>query len=195
MKELRPALLLLLLLSLLCGGLYPAVVTGLAQLLFPAQANGSLLTAADGRVVGSRLIGQPFSAPNYLWSRPSATTPFPYNPLASGGSNSSPAGAVHQATVTERLRQLHSAGVHGPIAADLVQASASGLDPHLSPQAAAVQVPRIAQARGLGVDQVAAIIAAHLEQPQFGFLGAPRVNVLAVNRDLDRVTAGRHAGN
>ncbi|WP_448873554.1 potassium-transporting ATPase subunit KdpC [Desulfobulbus propionicus] len=186
MKELRPALLLLLLMSLLCGGLYPAIVTGLAQLLFPVQANGSLLTAADGRVVGSSLIGQPFSDPKYLWPRPSATQAFPYNPLASGGSNSSPASAAYQAVVTERVRRLNSNGIRGPIAADLVQASGSGLDPHISPQAAAVQVERIAQARGSSVEQVAAIIAAHLEKRQFGFLGAPRINVLAVNRDLDR---------
>ncbi len=193
MKELRPALLLLLVMSLLCGGLYPAIVTGLAQLFFPVQANGSLLTAADGRIVGSSLIGQPFSDPKYLWPRPSATQAFPYNPLASGGSNSSPAGAAYQAVVSERVRHLNSNGIRGAIAADLVQASGSGLDPHISPQGAAVQLPRIAQARGLGIDQVAAIIAAHHEAPQFGFLGAQRVNVLAVNCDLDKVTAEHQA--
>lgn len=193
MKALRPALLLFLLLSLLCGGLYPTLVTGLAQLLFPTQANGSLITATDGRVMGSRLIGQPFSAPQYLWPRPSATDGFPYNPLASGGSNASPAGAVYQTAVAERVHQWHNAGIPGPIAADLVQASASGLDPHLSPQAAIVQIPRIAQARGLPFEQVAAIIAAHQEDRQFGLLGAPRVNVLAVNFDLDRAESEQQA--
>ncbi len=187
MKELRPALLLFLLLSLLCGGLYPAIVTGLAQLLFPVQANGSLLTAADGRVVGSSLIGQPFSDPKYLWPRPSATQAFPYNPLASGGTNSSPAGATYGRAIDERVRQLRSQGVQGAIAADQVQASGSGLDPHITPQAAGVQVARIAQARHIGEDQVAAVITAHREERQFGFLGAPRINVLAVNRDLDRL--------
>ncbi len=195
MKELRPALLILLMMSLLCGGLYPAIVTGLAQLLFPAQANGSLLTAADGSVVGSRLIGQPFSAPQYLWPRPSATGVFPYNPMASGGSNLSPASASHQVEVNRQAQRLHSTGIQSPIAADLVQASASGLDPHISPQAAGVQIPRIAKARGLHVDQVASIVTAHIEQPQFGFLGASRVNVLAVNLDLDQVSPDKNAKN
>lgn len=186
MKEIRPALSLLLLLTLVCGGLYPALVTGVAQLLFPVQANGSLLADATGRVVGSALIGQPFSDPKYLWPRPSATGDFAYNPMASGGSNLSPASGAYQQTVDERLNRLHAAGVSGPVAADLVQASGSGLDPHLSPEAAAVQVRRIAQARGLGEEKVAGIVAAHLEGRQFGFLGAPRVNVLAVNLALDK---------
>lgn len=195
MKEVRPALLLLLMMSLLCGGLYPAIVTGLAQLLFPAQANGSLLTAADGRVVGSSLIGQPFSDPQYLWPRPSATGVFPYNPLASGGSNLSPAGASHRAEVSRRVQHLHSTGIQSPIAADLVQASGSGLDPHISPQAADMQIPRIAKARRLHVDEVASMVTAHTEGPQFGFLGASRVNVLAVNLALDRAYPVKNVNN
>lgn len=185
MKEIRPALCMLLLFTLVCGGLYPAVVTGLAQLLFPAQANGSLLTDRAGRVVGSGLIGQSFSDPKYLWPRPSTTADFAYNPMASGGSNSSPASQAYQKTVDERLDRLHAAGMNGPIAADQVQASGSGLDPHVSPPAAAVQIHRIALARGWSEEKVAGVIAAHQENRQFGFLGAPRVNVLAVNLALD----------
>jgi len=188
MKEIRPALFMLLLFTFICGGLYPTVVTGLARLLFPARADGSLIADSSGRVVGSNLIGQPFSDPRYLWPRPSATADFAYNPMASGGANLSPASQVYQKTVDERLARLHAAGVNGPVAADLVPASGSGLDPHLSPPAAAVQVRRIARARGLSEDMVAEIIAAHQEDRQFGFLGAPRVNVLAVNLALDHLT-------
>jgi potassium-transporting ATPase KdpC subunit len=185
MKEIRPALLMLLLFSIICGGLYPAVITGLGQILFPHQAMGSLIAADTGKVVGSILIGQPFSSPKYLWPRPSATADFAYNPLASGGSNAAPANPGYQKTVDERVHRLHAAGMKGPIAADLVQASASGLDPHISPQAAMSQIYRIALARGLSDERVAGIIAAHLEERQFGFMGAPRVNVLAVNLALD----------
>ncbi len=189
MKEIRPALLMLLLFSLICGGIYPAVVTGLAQVLFPRQAMGSLVTGHTGRVIGSALIGQPFSDPKYLWPRPSATADFAYNPLASGGSNVGPTNPNYQKTVDERVQWLHAAGVGGPVAADLVQASGSGLDPHVSPEAAQVQIHRIALARGLSDEKVASIIAGHLEDRQFGFMGAPRVNVLAVNMALD--TAAR----
>ena len=188
MKDFRPAFLLLLLLTLFCGGMYPSVVTGLAQLLFSEQANGSLLTDGRGQIVGSTLIGQPFSDRKYLWPRPSATADFEYNPMASGGSNISPASHIYRKRVDERLNRVQTAGVDGPVAADLVQASGSGLDPHISPQAAKMQVARIAHVRGLSERQVAKIIAAHLEERQFGFLGAPRINVLAVNRMLDNVT-------
>lgn len=186
MKEIRPALLLLLLFTFVCGGLYPALVTGAARFLFPVQASGSLLADASGRVVGSALIGQPFFDPKYLWPRPSATGDFAYNPMASGGSNLSPASGIYQKTVDERLRRLHAAGISGPVAADLVQASGSGLDPHVSPPAALAQVQRIARARGVSEEKITDIIAAHLEDRQFGFLGAPRVNVLAVNLALDK---------
>ena len=185
MKEIRPALLMLFLFSLICGGIYPAVITGLAHGLFPRQAMGSLITGHKGEVIGSALIGQPFSDPKYLWPRPSATADFAYNPLASGGSNAGPANPSYQKTVDERVQWLHAAGVGGPLAADLVQASASGLDPHVTPQAAQSQIHRIALARGLSDERVASIIAAHLDDRQFGFMGAPRVNVLAVNVALD----------
>ena len=185
MKEIRHALCMLLLFTFICGGLYPIAITGLARLLFPARADGSLIAEPSGRVAGSSLIGQPFSDPKYLWPRPSATADFAYNPMASGGSNVSPASQAHQKTVEKQLARLHASGVQGPVAADLVQASGSGLDPHVSPRAAAVQIRRIAQARGLSEDRVAGIVAAHLEGRQFGFLGAPRLNVLAVNLELD----------
>lgn len=185
MKEIKPALLMLLLFTVLCGGLYPTVVTALGQLLFPHQAKGSLIVDATGKVVGSALIGQPFSGPEYLWPRPSATKDFAYNPLASGGSNLSPASPAYQKTVDERLQALHATGMNGPVSADLVQASASGLDPHISPQAARTQIRRIALARGLSGESVERVIARHLKDRQLGLLGAPRVNVLAVNLELE----------
>ena len=185
MHEIKPALRLLILLTVLCGGIYPAAVTGLAQLLFPHQAAGSLITDQTGREVGSSLIGQPFSEPQYLWPRPSATSGFAYNPLASGGSNAGPTSPAYLQTVAERVQGLRAAGVTSPVSADLVQASASGLDPHLSPPAASVQVRRIAQARSLSEERVESVIANHLEGRQFGFMGAPRINVLAVNLELD----------
>jgi K+-transporting ATPase ATPase C chain len=178
---------MLILFTVICGGIYPAAVTGLAKLLFPHQAAGSFITDQPGRVIGSALIGQPFSAPKYLWPRPSATGEFAYNPMASSGSNAGPTSPAYLKTVGERLQGLRAAGVSGQVSADLVQASASGLDPHLSPQAAMVQVPRIAKDRGLSEEQVRQVISGQLEGRQFGFLGAPRVNVLAVNLALDRV--------
>ena len=185
MKEIKPALLMLVLFTVICGGIYPAVVTGLAQLIFPRQAMGSFITDPAGKVIGSALIGQPFSEPKYLWPRPSATTDFGYNPLASGGSNAGPTNPAYLKTVDERLQGLRGAGVTGPVAADLVQASASGLDPHISPQAASHQTGRIARERELSEETVARVIAAHTEDRQFGFMGAPRVNVLAINLELD----------
>ena len=187
MKEIKSALLMFILFTVICGGIYPAVVTGLAQVIFPRQAMGSLITDPAGKIVGSALIGQPFSDPKYLWPRPSATTDFGYNPLASGGSNAGPTNPAYLKTVDERLQGLHAAGVTGPVAADLVQASASGLDPHISPQAASHQVGRIALERGLSEETVARVIAAHTEDRQFGFMGAPRVNVLAINLELDTI--------
>lgn len=187
MKEIRSALLLFLLFSVVCGGLYPAVVTALAQVLFPNQARGSLITGPAGGVIGSALIGQPFSDPQYLWPRPSATADFAYNPLASGGSNAGPTNPVYQKTIDERLQGLQATGVNGPVSSDLVQASASGLDPHISPRAASIQIRRIALARGLSEEQVAGVIAAHQEDRQWGFMGAPRVNVMAVNLELARI--------
>lgn len=188
MKELKPAILLCLFFTLLCGGLYPAVVTGIGQALFPRQASGSLLRDQDGRVIGSTLIGQPFTAPGYLWPRPSATADFPYNPMASGGSNLGPTNPALLAAVKERIGALRASGISGPIPADLVLSSASGLDPHLSPAAAKLQIPRIAKARGMSEEAVAALLAAHTEGRQLGLLGAPRINVLAVNLALDTIS-------
>jgi K+-transporting ATPase ATPase C chain len=185
MKEIKPAILMLILFTVICGGIYPAVVTGLAQAIFPSQAKGSFISDPSGKVVGSSLIGQPFSDPKYLWPRPSATSDFGYNPMASGGSNLSPTNPAYLKTVGERLQGLAATGVKGPVAADLVQASASGLDPHISPQAADVQVSRVAKARGLSEERVARVLADHLEGRQLGFIGAPRINVLAVNLELD----------
>lgn len=185
MKELKPAILMCLLFTLLCGGLYPAVVTGLAQTIFPRQANGSLIIDANGRTVGSSLIGQPFSGPRYFWPRPSATAEFAYNPMASGGSNSGPTNPAFLATVAERIGALRATGATTPIPADLVLASASGLDPHISLDAARLQIPRIALARNLSEDAVAGFVANHTEGRQLGLLGEPRVNVLLLNRALD----------
>lgn len=185
MKELKPAVLMCLLFTVLCGGLYPAVVTVLAQTLFPHQANGSLIIDADGRTVGSTLIGQPFSDPRYFWPRPSATAEFAYNPMASGGSNNGPSNPAFLATVAERIEALRSAGHTGPIPADLVLASASGLDPHISLAAARLQIPRIAKTRNLPEDTVASLITSHTEGRHLGLLGEPRVNVLLLNRALD----------
>jgi len=185
MKELKPAILMCLLFTVLCGGLYPALVTGLAQAIFPKQANGSLIVDANGQTVGSELIGQPFTEPRYFWPRPSATAEFSYNPMASGGSNSGPTNPAFLATVTERVEVLRATGVTGPIPADLVLASASGLDPHISLGAARLQIPRIALARNLSEDAVARFVTMHTEGRQLGLLGEPRVNVLLLNRALD----------
>jgi K+-transporting ATPase ATPase C chain len=185
MKELKSTILMCLLLTVLCGGFYPAMVTAIAQAIFPHQANGSLIIDANGRAVGSSLIGQPFSGPHYFWSRPSATAEFAYNPMASGGSNLGPTNPAFLATVAQRVEALRATGVIGPIPADLVLASASGLDPHISLDAARLQIPRIARARDLSEDAVAGLVASHTEGRQLGLLGEPRVNVLLLNRALD----------
>ena len=187
MKELKPAIRMCLLFTLLCGGLYPALVTGLGQALFPHQANGSLLRDPSGRPLGSALIGQPFTAPGYLWPRPSATAGFPYNPMASGGSNLGPTNPALLAAVKGRIDTLRATGITDPIPADLVLASASGLDPHLSPAAARLQIPRIAKARGISEKTVADLVTGHTET-QLGVPGAPRVNVLTVNLALDGIS-------
>jgi K+-transporting ATPase ATPase C chain len=187
MKDIRPAILLFILFTIICGGIYPALVTGVAYALFPNQAKGSLIIGKAGKEVGSSLIGQPFSYPHYLWPRPSATAEFGYNPAASGGSNSGPTNPDYLKTVAERVKTLRDSGITGPIPAELVQASASGLDPHLSPQAARLQAPRIAKTRGIPETTVLKLIQDATEQPQLGILGAARVNVLAVNLGLDRV--------
>ncbi len=184
--HLRPALGVLGLFTVLTGLVYPALVTGLAQLLFSAQANGSLIVQ-NGRVVGSELIGQPFDDPKYFWGRPSATSPFPYNAAASSGSNLGPTNPDLQKAARERVEALRAAdpGNSTLIPVDLVTASGSGLDPHISPAAALHQVPRVARARGLSEADVRTLAEQHIEGRQLGFLGEPRVNVLLLNLALD----------
>lgn len=186
----RPALVLLVLLSAVTGLLYPAAVTGAAQALFPWQAQGSLVERG-GRTVGSALIGQPFSDPGHFWSRPSATAPQPYNASASGGSNQGPLNPALTDAVTARVQALRAAdpGNSRPVPADLVTASASGLDPHITPAAAMYQAPRVARVRGLPEATVQALVQQHTEAPLWGLLGEPRVNVLALNLALDTGSA------
>jgi potassium-transporting ATPase KdpC subunit len=183
---LRPAVVLLTALTVLTGGLYPLIVTGIARALFPAAAAGSILER-DGRAVGSSLIGQSFTDPGHFWSRPSATTPQPYNGSASTGSNLGPLNPALLEAVRARLAALHAAdpGNAAPVPADLVTASASGLDPHISLAAAYYQAARVARARRLDVGRVRALIAAHGEGRLLGILGEPRVNVLELNLAVD----------
>lgn len=185
--QLRPALMTLLLLTIITGLLYPLAVTGVAQALFPRQANGSLIVQ-NGQVLGSSLIGQPFHDLKYFWSRPSATSPFPYNAAASGGSNLGPTNPALIKAVQARVATLTAADPDNPlpIPVDLITASGSGLDPHLSPAAADYQVRRVARARGMDEDVVRRLVAEHTEGRQWGVLGEPRVNVLLVNLALDR---------
>ena len=185
-NTLRPALVLFLLLSLMTGVVYPLVVTGIAQALFPAQAAGSLLLR-DGQVVGSRLVGQSFSDPKYFWGRPSATSPMAYNASASSGSNQGPLNPALQESVKGRIGALRTAdpGNAAAVPVDLVTASASGLDPHISPAAARYQISRIAKARGFPIESVQTLVDAQTEKPLMGFLGESQVNVLQLNLALD----------
>ena len=181
----RPALVLFVVLSIVTGLAYPLAVTGLAQVLFPDQANGSLVKA-KGVVVGSSLIGQPFSQPGHFWSRPSATAPDPYNAAASSGSNLGPSNPALAEAVATRIAALRAAdpGNTAPVPVDLVTASASGLDPHISRAAADYQVNRVARALGVPAERVQALVAEHTEGTLLGFLGEPRVNVLLLNMAL-----------
>jgi potassium-transporting ATPase KdpC subunit len=184
--QLRPAFVSLAALTLITGLLYPLVITGLAQMLFPWQANGSLILK-DGQPIGSMLIGQPFDAPKYFWGRPSATSPFPYNGTASSGSNLGPTNGALMKAVQARIDALRAVDPDNPfpIPVDLVTASGSGLDPHISPAAAEYQVHRIARVRGLDKTVVRRLVAQHTEGHQLGVLGEPRVNVLTLNLALD----------
>src|SRR5262245_21305899 len=184
-QQLYPAIAVLVLMTVLVGVIYPAVVTLIAQVAFPNQANGSFITLADGRRVGSSLIGQQFTEDTYFWGRPSAAGAG-YDGNASAGSNLAPTSQVlldRIAADIERLQGAH--GADKPIPVDLVTTSASGLDPHISPAAAEYQVDRVAAARGLTEDEVRVVVTRNTEQPFLGFMGEPAVNVLRLNLDLD----------
>ena len=184
--HLRPALMCLIIFTVVTGVVYPLVVTGIAQMLFPFQANGSLIVN-DGKVLGSALIGQPFDDPKYFWGRPSATSPFGYNAGASTGSNLSPTNPDLVKAVQGRVDALRAAdpGNTAPVPVDLVTASGSGLDPHISPAAALYQVSRVARERKFSQDTVRTLVERHTEGRWLGFLGEPRVNVLTLNLALD----------
>jgi K+-transporting ATPase ATPase C chain len=188
LTQLRPAIVLFALLAIITGLVYPFVITGVAQAVFPQQANGSLIYR-DGQPVGSALIGQPFDDPKYFWGRLSATSPFPYNAAASSGSNYGPLSSALADAVQSRIDALKAADPSNDqaIPVELVTASGSGLDPHISPAAALYQVPRVARARGLSEDQVRALVVRFTQGRQFGILGEPRVNVLVLNLALDGV--------
>ena len=188
-SEFRPALLSLVLLTILTGAIYPAVVTGLAQLAFRHQAEGSLIRES-GKPLGSELIGQPFDDSKYFWSRPSATSPA-YNGAASGASNLGPMNPALTNSIKDRVAALRATdpSATGPVPIDLVTTSASGLDPHITPAAAAYQVNRVAQARSLSADRIRDLVAQHTEGRQLGFLGEARVNVLRLNLALDSLTS------
>jgi K+-transporting ATPase ATPase C chain len=185
-KNLITAVLVTVVTTVLFGLIYPLVVTGLAQGLFPDKANGQLIKRADGTVVGSRIIGQSFSSPGYFRSRPSAAGNAGYDAGASSGSNYGPTNRKLIDRVKADVEKAQAENPGEPVPADLVTTSASGLDPHISPAAAEFQVPRVARERGMTEDDVRRIVAAHIEGRQFGFFGEPVVNVLELNLDLDR---------
>ena len=185
MKNFITAVLMTIVTTILLGLIYPLVVTGLAQVIFPEQANGSLVKGADGTVIGSRLIGQQFSSPGYFRSRPSAAGSSGYDAAASSGSNLGSTNQKLIARVNADVEKLQLENPGKPVPIDLVTTSGSGLDPHISPAAAEFQVPRVARERGIQEEQVRLIVAAHTEGRQFGFLGEARVNVLELNLDLD----------
>lgn len=186
MSELRPALIVFALLTLLTGIVYPLVVTGVGQVAFSNQVNGSQIQQGE-RVVGSRLLGQPFTSPKYFWSRPSATGAHPYNGAASSGSNQGPTNPALEAAVKDRVAALRAAdpGNTATVPVDLVTASASGLDPHISPEAAEYQVARVARERNVAEDDVRKLVSEATQGRTLGILGEPRVNVLDLNLLLD----------
>ncbi len=188
LREIRPAISIFLLLTVLTGGVYPLVVTGISQGLMHHQANGSLIIE-NGKPIGSTLIGQNFSDPRHFWGRPSATSPMPYNGSSSGSSNLGPTNPAQIDAVKGRVKALKDAdpGNRLPIPVDLVTASGSGLDPDISPAAALYQISRVAKARGLDRAKVKQLVEKHIQGRQFGFLGEPRVNVLELNLALDNM--------
>ncbi len=190
MTILRPAILLLLLLALVTGGVYPLLTTALGEGLFPHQAAGSLITR-DGQITGSALLGQNFTRPGYFQGRPSATAEMPYNPMASGGSNLAASNPALDTLIKQRVAALRAANpdASGAVPVELVTASGSGLDNGISPQAAEWQLARVAKARHLPREQLEALIAAHTDQPWIRWLGMPTVNVLTLNLALDALPA------
>jgi K+-transporting ATPase ATPase C chain len=190
--QLRPACSVLVVLAVITGVFYPLGMTLVTRSLFPRESSGSLLRAADGTVIGSLLISQPFTGPGWFHGRPSATGAIPSDPTASGGSNLGPTNAALAGSVAERVAAIRrdEPSYAGAIPVDLVTTSASGLDPHISPRAALLQVPRVAAARGLPVEKVQSLVTARIEPPLLGILGRPRVNVLALNLALDVLAAG-----
>ena len=189
LKQIYPAIAMTVVLTVLLGIIYPLVVTGLAQVIFPAKAGGSLIER-DGRIIGSRLIGQPFTGPGYFHSRPSAAGTG-YDATASGGTNLGPTSQKLMDTVKTAADSLREENPAAPIPVDLVTSSASGLDPHITPAAAEFQIPRVGRERGLSEDDVRRLVSARTEGRQFGLLGEPRVNVLELNLALDELKIRR----
>ena len=187
MKNLISAVLMTVVTTILLGLIYPLAVTGLAQVIFPDKANGQLIRGSDGTLIGSRLIGQPFSSPGYFRSRPSAAGATGYDAGISGGSNLGPTNQKLIDRIKADVERLQAENPDRQVPVDLVTSSGSGLDPHISPAAAEFQVPRVASERGMIEAEVRTIVAAHTEGRQFGFLGEPRVNVVELNLDLDRM--------
>jgi K+-transporting ATPase ATPase C chain len=187
MKNLITAVLMTIVTTVLLGLVYPLVVTGLAQVIFPDQANGQLIKRGDGTIVGSRIIGQPFGGPGYFRSRPSAAGAAGYDAGASSGSNLGPTNQKLIDRVKADVGKLQADNPGKPVPIDLVTTSGSGLDPHISPEAAEFQIPRIARERKMSENEVRQIVNAHTEGRQFGFLGEPRVNVLELNLNLDQL--------
>jgi len=185
MKNLLTAGLMTIVTTVLLGLIYPLVITGLAQVIFPDQANGQLIRRGDGTIIGSRIIGQPFSGPGYFHSRPSAAGAAGYDAGASSGSNLGPTNQKLVDRVKTNVEELKKENPGTPVPIDLVTTSASGLDPHITPAATEFQVPRVARERQLSEEQVRQLVTTHTEGRQFGFLGEPRVNVLELNLDLD----------
>ncbi|MDO9162866.1 MAG: potassium-transporting ATPase subunit KdpC [Methylococcaceae bacterium] len=186
---LKPAFIMLLLLTLLTGVIYPALVTAIAQVFFADQANGSLLKDQQGHPIGSSLVGQSFSDPKYFWGRPSATGPYPYNAAASSGSNFGPTNPALVAAVTARIQALKSSDPSNKAAipVDLVTASGSGLDPHISPAAAEYQIDRVAKIRQLSSQQVRDLVVNMTQARQWHVFGEPKINVLLLNKELDEI--------